>query len=84
MLVYVKITFDLKIYQHINNFQVDIILFVTLQNGYSVKIVSIKSCGTGKPVIKIDKNSSVSLDGNCKFFINICVYTIGFKSARVW
>lgn len=57
--------------------------FLTLQNGYGLKLKNIENCAGDKQVIKIDTNSTVSLDENCKLSMNICGETIGFNTAKV-
>lgn len=57
--------------------------FLTLQNGYGIKIKKIENRAGDRQVIKVDPNSTVSVNENCELSVNICVETIGFKTCKV-
>lgn len=74
MPVYVKI-----IFQRIRS----IYLSFFLQQGHGIRFKSIDNCAGAKPVIKIDKNSTISVDEDCMLSVNICGETTGFKTGKV-
>lgn len=54
-----------------------------MQNGYKARVVKIENCGGEKQVLKVDSNSTITLNKNCEVVIKGCGETTGFKTCNV-
>lgn len=60
------------------------IYLLLLKKDYDIAVKSIENCAGDQQVIKIDTNSSVSLNANCELFLKMCFQTNGFETAQVF
>lgn len=54
------------------------------QNGFKIKLNSIKNCGGSKQVLSVSENTTLKLTKDCDIIpSNACVTSNGFKTAQV-